>query len=263
MELTVLGKSPALPDDGGANSGYLVREEGFTLLVDCGSGVFAKLRALADPGAVDAVLITHMHADHTVDVIAFSHALTYHYRDSGRQPVLWLPPGARRAFTTLGRVYGDEDLVTRAFAATHEYDPERSLSLGPLELRFTAVPHFVPTWACDIRAGDGRRITFGADCAPNDAIVALAAGTDLLMLEATEGPTRPAVAAGALERLPQRTVGHLSAQEAGELARRAGAHRLLLTHYSDLLDSAALGRAAAAAFGGPVELAREGARHTV
>lgn len=262
MELTVLGKSPALPDDNGANSGYLVRHEGFTLLVDCGSGVFAKLRAHADPGAVDAVLITHMHADHTVDVIAFSHALTYHYRHRGGQPVLWVPPGGVEAFAALGGIYGDPTLVAGAFA-TAEYDPTGTLGLGPLELRFAAVPHFVPTWACDVRADDGGRITFGADCAPNDALVELASATDLLVLEATEGPRRPPQRAGAGDRRPERAIGHMSAEEAGALAARAGARGLLLTHYSDRLDADALSRAAAEVFDGPVELAREGARHRV
>jgi ribonuclease BN (tRNA processing enzyme) len=251
--MTVLGKSPALPDSGGANSGYLIRDDGFTLLLECGSGVFAKLRKLADPDEVDAVLISHLHADHTLDLYPFSHALTYHGRGQAERPELWGPPRSERAFTTLGAVFGVEQQVPAAFALT-EYDPSRELVIGPFTVEFTEVPHYVPAWACDITSQDGRRFTFGADCGPNEAIVELARDTDLLMLESTEGPG-PSAETGFR--------GHLTAQEAGELGRRAAAKRLLLTHYSDLLDAEVLRQAAEEGFGAPVEMATEGARFTI
>ncbi|HEX3804101.1 MAG TPA: MBL fold metallo-hydrolase [Solirubrobacteraceae bacterium] len=251
--MTVLGKSPALPDAGGANSGYLIRHSGFTLLLECGSGVFAKLRQLSDPDEVDAVLISHLHADHTLDLYPFSHALTYHGDGEGGRPLLWAPPGSERAFATLGAVFGVERQVSGAFALA-EYEPSRELALGPFIVSFTEVPHYVPAWACDIRCEDGRRFTFGADCGPNDAIVQLAQDTDLLMLEATEGPG-PQPAAGFR--------GHLTAGEAGELGRLASAKRLLLTHYSDELDADELRQAAEEAFGARVEMAAEGARFAV
>ena len=68
----MLGKSPAMPDADGAHSGYLIRHAGFTLLLECGSGVFAKLRGVCDPAEVDAVLISHLHADHMLDLLPFS-----------------------------------------------------------------------------------------------------------------------------------------------------------------------------------------------
>ncbi len=246
-----------MPDANGANSGYLFRQDGFTLLVDCGSGVFSKLRALADPLEVDAVLITHMHADHTTDLIPFSHALTYPYEHHRKRPALWGPPGSRQGFATLCGVFGPERQIEQAFEFA-EYEPDVALELGPLTVRLRAVPHYVPTWACDLRAGDGGRITFGADCGPNDAIVELARDTDLLMLEATEGPHAPVPGSHSGDDFR----GHLSAEEAGELARRAGATRLLLTHYSDEFDATELQAAAQARFGAEVELASEGARFT-
>ena len=250
--MTVLGKSPALPDANGANSGYLISHEGYTVLLDCGSGVFAKLRALGDPADVDAVLITHMHADHTLDVFTFSHALTYHGAPD-RRPPLWAPPGGERIFTSVCDALSMEDQVAQAFELT-EYEPERELELGPFTVRFAEVPHYIPAWACDLKSSDDRRLTFGADCGPNDAIVSLGRDTDLLMLEATEGyepDLRPAFR------------GHMSAHDAGELARRANAARLVLTHYSDQLDPDALRKVAEQAFGAPVELAAEGGRHVI
>jgi ribonuclease BN (tRNA processing enzyme) len=251
--MTVLGKSPAMPDADGANSGYLLRDSGFTLLLDCGSGVFSKLRTVCEPADIDAVLITHLHADHTLDLYPFSHALTFQRDRVDERPQLWAPPGGGSAFATLGAVFGAEQQIAGAFRLD-EYDPGERLALGPFTVTFAEVPHYVPAWACDIRSQRGKRLTFGADCGPNEAIVELARDTDLLMLEATEG-VGPYV--GPALR------GHLTAGEAGELASQAGARRLLLTHYSDKLDAAAVRAAAAASFGAGVEMAVAGACYSV
>ena len=91
MRITVLGKSPAWQDAGGACSGYLVQEGETTLLLDCGNGVFGKLRERVDYTDVDAVLISHMHADHFIDLIPYSYALLLTPR---QQPVpVAGPPG--------------------------------------------------------------------------------------------------------------------------------------------------------------------------
>src|ERR1043166_7344733 len=84
MRLTVLGKSPSWQDADGACSGYLIEEDGFRLLLDCGNGVFSKLRRFVDYVDVDAVVISHLHADHFLDLVPFSYALTYAPR---QQPV--------------------------------------------------------------------------------------------------------------------------------------------------------------------------------
>src|SRR6478672_8628608 len=84
VRITVLGKSPSWQDAGGACSGYLVQEGDYTLLVDCGSGVFGKLRAIIDYVRVDAVLVSHLHADHFFDLVPFASALTYGPRRAER-----------------------------------------------------------------------------------------------------------------------------------------------------------------------------------
>jgi ribonuclease BN (tRNA processing enzyme) len=243
-----------MPDAGGAQSGYLITHAGFTLLLECGGGVFAKLRAFADPLAVDAVLISHLHADHALDLLPYSFALAHVLGgDQRRRPPLWAPPGAYGAFTAFASALGMDDQITDGFALS-EYDPAQTLELGPFSISFRKVPHYIPAWGCDLRSPDGRRLTYGADCGPNDAIVELGRGTDALMLEATEG-AGPHVGGG--ER------GHLTAREAGELARRAGAGRLLLTHYSDEFDTRELHRVAAATFGDTVEMVTEQARYVI
>src|SRR5436305_15184407 len=77
MRLTVLGKSPSWQDAGGACSGYLLEEDGVAVLIDCGNGVFSKLRRYRDYTMVDAVLISPLHADHFLDLVPYSYALTY------------------------------------------------------------------------------------------------------------------------------------------------------------------------------------------
>src|SRR3954468_3456477 len=76
MRLTVLGKSPSWQDADGACSGYLVEEGDTCLLVDCGNGGFSKLRRFRDYSAVHAVVISHLHADHFLDLVPFASALT-------------------------------------------------------------------------------------------------------------------------------------------------------------------------------------------
>ncbi len=258
MRVTVLGKSPAWQDAGGACSGYLVEHGGTNLLVDCGNGVFGKLREHLDYTEVDAVVVTHMHADHFFDLFPFAYGLVLTPRQQPvpvaghpgtewpARPRLITPVGAPAALRSIASSWGDEALVESAFRL-EEYDASKSLEVGPLTLRFAEVPHYILTFAIEVAVEDGPRITFGADSSPNDAIVEFARDTDLLVIEST------------LPR-PERTGirGHLTPGEAGEHARSAGAKRVLLTHVSDELDADWVCAEGAAGFGGPVELASEG-----
>ncbi len=250
MELTVLGKSPSWQDNGGACSAYLIREGDFALMLDCGSGAFAKLRSVIDYVDVDAVLISHLHADHVLDLVSFAAALRYSPRhpasSGGRAPRLDVPPGGRGFLRRLGGLFNDETMFDSAFAV-REYDPATALVIGPLTARFCEVPHYVRTHAIDFAGPDGQRLTFGADCGSNDALPAFAVGSELLIVEATE----ERAAAGGFR-------GHMTPREAGELGRRAGVPRLLVSHYSDELDSGFVRAEAAAGFGADVELASEG-----
>lgn len=249
MRITVLGKSPSWADAGGACSGYLVTAGGFNLLLDCGSGVFAKLRARIDYLSLDAVLITHLHSDHFFDLVPFSYGLTYTPRGGGARPALYVPPGAQAVFRETLGAWGEAELIERAFALS-EYDPARTLELGPLRARFCEVPHFTRTFAVELREG-AKRFTFGADCGPNEELVGFARDTDLVMLEATLSEPEGA------------DQGHLSAREAGEHARLARARRLVLTHFSDELDAEHIRAEAGEGFGAAVELAAEGAAYDV
>jgi ribonuclease BN (tRNA processing enzyme) len=262
VQVTVLGKSPSWQDAAGACSGYLAQEGAFSLLLDCGNGVFSKLRHTCDYVDIDAVLITHMHADHFLDLVPFSYALRYAPRQQPvpvagwpgteypARPRLYLPAGGGEVLRRVVSCWGNDDLIESAFDV-HEYAVGDLLSLGPFAARFCEVPHYVATFAVEL-ASDGARFTYGADCRPNDELVDFARGTDVLLIEAT------------LPR-PERdgTRGHLTAREAGQHGREAGARRVVLTHYSDELDPELTRDEGAGGFGGPVELATEGAVYTV
>lgn len=264
MRLTILGKSPAWQDAGGACSGYLLQEGDATVLLDCGNGVFGKLRQFVDYVDVDAVVVSHMHADHFIDVVPYSYALIHAPRqqpvpvppwpgtDSPARPRLHLPPGGRKTIRTIVGAWGNEELVEQAFDVG-EYSAGGGVDVGPLRFSFAPVPHFVEAFGVTVTsASGGGRLFFGADSRPSDEVVELARGADLLLVEAT------------LPR-PERTGvrGHLTAREAGEHGRRAGVGRVVLTHISDELDHDRARAQAAEAFGGPVDVAREGATYEI
>jgi ribonuclease BN (tRNA processing enzyme) len=263
LRITVLGKSPSWQDAGGACSGYLVEEGDWSLLLDCGNGVFSKLRRARDYIELGSVLISHLHADHLLDLVPFSYALTFAPRQQPvpvagwpgtskpARPQLYAPVGSGELFRQLSGCWGTEELIEHAFAL-QEYDAPDELSVGPFTVRFCEVPHFTPAYAIELSTGNGGRLTYSADCAPNDELVQFAQGTDLLLIEATL--PRP-------ERTGDR--GHLTPGEAGDHGRRAGAKRVVLTHFSDELDPDWARSEAGEAFGGPVELAEEGAVYVV
>jgi ribonuclease BN (tRNA processing enzyme) len=256
LRVTVLGKSPSWQDAAGACSGYLVQHDELTLLLDCGNGVFSKLRSVVDYTSIGEVVISHLHADHFLDLIPFSYALANAARsgrvggDSGgagdRRPALHLPAGGRAVLRRIVGSWGSEELVEDAFAIA-EYEPEDELQLGPLHVRFREVPHFARSHAVELSA-DGARFVFGADCAPNDALVQFARDADVLMVEATLAQPEPG---------PGR--GHMTPREAGQQGAAAGARRLVLTHFSDEMDPAWAAAEGARGYGGTVELAHEGA----
>lgn len=244
MRLTIIGKSPAWQDAGGACSSYLVRHASGSLLVDCGNGAFGKLRHLADHREVGAVVITHMHGDHVLDLIPFSYALTYGPAFDGPRPKLFLPPNGLEVMRTICGSFDSPTLVEEAFDAV-EYDPARQLRIGEVSIEFHHVPHFIDAWALRLTEG-GARLVFGSDCGPSESLSGFAEAADVLLLEAT-------FAHDAEER-----DGHLTPGQAGAIAAAARVGRLVLTHISDCLDLAASRAAAEASFGGPVEIAETG-----
>ena len=181
----MLGKSPSWQDAAGACSGYLVEEGGFRLLLDCGNGVFSKLRRICDYVDVDAVVISHLHADHFLDLVptatpSATRRASSRCRsrlagtDDPARPELYVPSGATGVFRRIVGCWGNEDLIEKAFEL-HEYSAPTSYAgaaADPL-LRGAALHGHLRRRA----VSNGSRFTFGADCSPNEQLVQLRAGT--------------------------------------------------------------------------------------
>lgn len=261
MEITVLGKSPAWQDVGGACSGYLVSEGDTRVLIDCGNGVFGKLREQTDYVEIDAVVISHMHADHFFDLVPFAFANSFAVRGSGlpgavdgpsvedSSTALFSPPGSTGTLEQVTGVWGMPDLIPQSFEH-REYEPSEEIEIGPLRISFQFVPHYIDAWAIAVTGSSGRRFVFGADCSPNQELVGFAEGAEILMAESTLLVPEP----------DPDDRGHLTPREAGEHARDAGVEHLILTHISDEVDPRWATSSAAEVFDGRIDVATEGMR---
>jgi ribonuclease BN (tRNA processing enzyme) len=208
VKLTVIGCSPAWPNPGSAQSGYLVEGEG-RLLVDCGPGVLSRLREQESWPRVDAIAVTHLHLDHVADLVGWVYGrLLGPARDEPSVP-LWLPRGGTADLL---------QLVGRAGEAfeLREYDDGQTFEAAGFTITARAVPH--PAHAHGFRVTDGRStLAHSGDSGPSPVLAELARGADLFLCEATnadpgDGPT------------------HLTSAQAREVAAAAGAHRLVLVH---------------------------------
>jgi ribonuclease BN (tRNA processing enzyme) len=220
VRLTVVGSSPAWPNPGGAQSGYLVEDDRGRLLLDCGPGVLARLREL-DGGwpRVDAVVITHWHLDHWGDLVPWVWGSMNGPGKGARKPRLWLPPEGRDRIQDFGSRLGWDDMFDLAFVLDDYAEDEPFQAAG-----FTVLAHRLPHYTLltfGLRVTNGSRsLAYSGDSGPDERLAELARDVDLFVCEAT-------LERGDLDGAPR---GHLSADEAVAAFRASGARRLLLTH---------------------------------
>ena len=260
LTLTVLGAGPAGPNPGGANSGYLLREGDQAVLVDCGAGIAGRLARHVAPNRLHGVVISHFHPDHYFDLVALYYQLKYgEARPSELPPLLpvFVPPGGREFLRRFAAVIAEKSAMFGDVFDVREYAPGVETLIGGLSFTFVRVQHYVLSHAMRVRSSRGALLVFSSDVAPCAELVEAARDADLFlcesaMLDASNDDPDPA------------RRGHMSAREAGDAARVAGAQRLLITHYrsGQRYDAIHL-EAAASAFEGPVELAREGETYVV
>ena len=219
MKLTVAGCSPAWPNPGGAQSGYVVSTDGGRLLLDCGPGVLPRLRETEGWPQIDAIAISHFHLDHWGDLVPWVWGLQFGPATEDPRPELWLPPGGRETLARLGIELGRPDMFEETFEV-HEYaDGVPFEAAGQLVTAVQVLHYQMLAFGFRV-SSNGSTLAYSADSGPTDALVELARDADLFVCEATllapnpEGGTR----------------GHLSAEEADDAFRRSGAKRLLLTH---------------------------------
>jgi len=252
MKLTVLGCSGSVPGPDSAASGYLLEADGYRLVIDLGHGAFGALQRYVDPADVDAILVSHLHADHCIDLTAYIVALRYGgagYRVSGpdgRIPIIG-PAGTRdrleAAFDPYARKLGLHELFGFSTPASGE--------LGPFALSFATMNHPVPTSAVRITYGE-RTLVYSGDTGESGALVSLAHEADVLLCEASVGPDE--------DYVPDL---HLTGRQAGEHADRAGVGRLIVTHVPPWASRQVAAEEAASTFSGVVEIAEPAAEFLI
>jgi ribonuclease BN (tRNA processing enzyme) len=221
VKLTVVGSSPAWPNPGGAQSGYLIEGPG-RLLLDCGPGVLARLRQLYSENGwprMDAIVVSHFHLDHWGDLVPWVWGLMVGPAREEEGPELWVPPRGREELRALGTRLGMPDMFEQTFGV-HEYAEGEPFRAAGLEVTATRLPHYtLETYGFRVTSG-ARSLAYSGDSGPSERLAELARGCDLFVCEAT------------LERseLDGEPRGHLSAEEAVAAFEASGAHRLLLTH---------------------------------
>lgn len=257
MKLTVIGGSAASPNPGDAGSSYLVTHESASLLLDCGPDSISKLRQYSGLRQIDAVLISHLHSDHTLDLVPFRYGLRYIPGGRGPRLPLWLPPGGRAFLDQLGRTFAlgaeaSEPFFDGEFDVC-EYEDDSVLTVGPFTVTFLPTKHYVECWAMRVSAG-GRQLAYLADSGPFEPLIEFARAADVAICEAT----LPAEATGSPENS-----GHMTAAQAGDIAQRAGVRHLLLTHLWAEHDLAAVAREARSTFSGAISIASGGVQVVV
>jgi ribonuclease BN (tRNA processing enzyme) len=248
--LVVLGSCGAWPEPGRACSGFVLEHGGMRIVLDLGYGTLPRLLTLLGSAAadgVDAVVVTHAHPDHMVDL----HGL-FRARWFGRRGAPAIPLFAPESVLT--RLFGleddGEDVVRKVF--DWRPLPAAAQEIGPLRLETMRLPHYVPNAGVRLTA-PGLTLAYTGDTGPDPVLAELGREADLFIVDATDSFQRRG--AGPASTVPVLT---LTARQAGEAAAAAGARRLMLTHFWPDNDREASRAAAAAQFPGEILLADEG-----
>jgi len=215
VRVTVVGCAGSFPSADSAASCYLVEHEGVRIVLDMGSGALGPLQRYTSLRDLSAVLLSHLHADHCLDLTGLY--VARRFDPTGPQPAI--------------PVYGPEGTAARMARAydipetpgmTREFDfrtwPDSDVvHIGPFAVTTALMAHPVPCFAMRVEAG-GRTVVYSGDSGPTEALVDLARGADVALFEASflDGVNPPDL--------------HLTAREAAQHARAAGVGRLVLTH---------------------------------
>ena len=218
MRLTIVGCSPAWPNPGGAQSGYLVEGSGRVLL-DCGPGVLPRLRMQEAWPRVDAIVITHFHLDHWGDLVPWTFGSMFGPGRDVPPPQLWLPPGGKEELGLFGEMLGFAGMFD-AFDL-REYVEGESFEADGLTITPVRVPHYqLQTYA--LRVTDGKAtLAYSGDSAPSPELADVGRHADLFLCEATLRESREG---------GDGLRGHLSAEEAIAAFEESGARRLVIIH---------------------------------
>ncbi len=252
MRITVLGCWAPYPRAGGACSGYIVQDGNANVAIDMGNGAFSNLCKLFDFRTIKALLLTHLHPDHIADVDCLRHAIEGAIRDGSRMqgPVKLVLPNEPSKTAEILADYKQAFKVTYIEDLSWEKVPPgidvRVLDLGNVRFYFLPVQHSIPSYAVGVD-GSGYFV-YSGDTAPTEELALFAQRADILMCEAS-----------GLDKDEKKMDGcHMTARQAGILAKKAQAKQLILTHFWPEYNQEELRAQAQEGYGSRVEIAVEG-----
>lgn len=250
LELLILGAGPAYSDEPGAlGSAYLVRSGDHALVLDLGQGTFPRLAAALEPSRLAAVMISHLHPDHFIDLIPLRHYLCRAEFERPRRVRVLSPAGLD---DRLDGAYGQLGFADGAFDL--EQIAAGELAIGPFIVEIRAVRHSGESYACRVSLDgrDGPGIVYSGDCSDPHDVRPLVRPGDALLCEATFGPGPVPVG-----------MPHLDGPAVGRLAQETGAGQLFITHVRMGCDPVRTMAAVRDNFGGLARLVHPGDRFEV
>jgi ribonuclease BN (tRNA processing enzyme) len=242
MHLDVIGAGPAYTDRPGATgASYLLRDGDASVLLDLGQGSFARLADTLDPATIDAVVISHLHPDHFIDLVALRHYLRW---EKPRRRVRVVGPAGLDE--RLDALHGEPGFSAASLDV--ELLHEGTFRVGSFEVQSARVTHTRSSFGFRVSTGTSAPgLVYSGDCGRAEDLDVLARPGDTLLCEVSFGPG-PVVP----------DAGHLDGPAVGDLATRVHAGRVLLTHLQMGYDRAATIESVRARFDGPVELVDPG-----
>ncbi len=211
MKLTCIGRYGPYPRAGASCSCYLLTHNGKNIVIDMGCGSLTKLLGLIRPSQIDALVLSHLHADHMGDVLTLRYALDASKKMGQRTaPLPCYLPAEPETESGLIRSHGMID--------AHTIEDGMRTNICELDVSFSLMPHPVPSYAMRFEA-DGKAFVFSGDTRETDKLAPFAHGADLLLMEAAF-----------LSRDKAPGAPHVNAVEAGAIALDAQVKRMLVTH---------------------------------
>ena len=248
LSLTVLGTASPHPAPGRPCSGYLLRGGGAEVWVDAGPGTFAELQRHTDPFRLTAIWISHLHADHSADLLSAVYAFAYGGLTPPAPIPVYAPPGCAHR---LAGFFGRSDVrFLEGILDFHPLYDGHAVRHWNLRIAARAVAHDAEAYGLRAECA-GRVFAYSGDSGPCAALVELAAESDVFLCEAD------------LDRHREGEQVHLTPEDAGDIARKAGVRELIVTHVGPTLTREAATTRAAVAFAGRTSTAFEGATRLI
>lgn len=238
MKMTIIGYWGGYPAANGATSAYLFEKDGFTMLVDVGSGSLSKVQNYTAVTDLDAVVLSHYHNDHIADIGVLQYAWLVQSYIQGRKDVL--------------PIYGHTEDQAGFGSLSHQftkgvaYDPEKSLEVGPFSITFQKTDHPVPCYGMRITDGEDV-IVYTADTSFKKEWYSFAENADLLITDCNFYAGQDG-----------KKAGHMTSEDCARIASEASVGELILSHLPHFGNHADLVKEARQQFPGKVQLAEEG-----